>query len=99
MDTLTIQAVYVGGVFRPTVAPDLPDGATVDLRIIRRVEPAETQSARRQRRALALAGADQLCREIRQRRGGIPIQMDIPALIHELREERDASIIAASHRD
>ena len=95
MTTLTIQAVYVGGVFKPTVNPNLQDGEAVELQIVR---PA-MDASRWQRRAAALTRAGNLRMAIHQRRGGQPIELDIPDLIRNLREEQDARIVANHHSD
>ena len=86
----TIQVQYVGGVFKPLIRPDLPDGTTVEILIVHRADV--------KRRAAALARARQLRQAMRQRRGQ-PIQVDIPALINEMRGERDNAIIHASRGD
>ncbi|MEK7326924.1 MAG: antitoxin family protein [Chloroflexota bacterium] len=86
----TIQVVYAGGVFKPLIKPNLPDGTTVDILIVHRADAT--------RRAAALARARQLRQAMRQRRGQ-PLQIDIPALINEMRGERDNAIVHASRGD
>lgn len=95
MTTKTFQAVYVGGVFKPKVKPNLQDGEAVELQIVR---PA-TEASRWQRRAAALARAGNLRLAIHQRRGGQPIELDIPDLIRNLREEQEARIVTNHHSD
>jgi hypothetical protein len=53
------------------------------------------------RRAKALERADRLQAEMRARRGGKPLDIDIAEFIGEMREERDAQILDSfyGHRD
>ena len=41
MNTITIQAIYRGGVLKPTTHLDLPDGATVEVQITSATSPAK----------------------------------------------------------
>ncbi len=41
MNTITIQAIYRGGVLKPTTHLDLPDGATVEVQITSATSPAQ----------------------------------------------------------
>lgn len=86
----TIQVVYVDGVFKPLIRPNLPDGATMEILIVHKADA--------KRRAAALTRARQLRQAMRQRRGQ-PLQIDIPALINEMRGERDDASIHASRGD
>ena len=40
MTTITVQAVYHGGILEPTTHLDLPDGATVEVQITSSASPA-----------------------------------------------------------
>lgn len=97
METTIIPAIYQNGVFRPTVAPDLPEGALVELQVSS--QPIRPNQILWQRRAIALVKANQLRAAIRRRRGPAATPIELAEVISAVREERDSWIADASHRN